>query len=164
MAAPQQQEDLFREGRVELGARAYKLGQITTLRGVERMYGAPRNTIKGNMAKVSLDEQPEYEALSYVWGGTTDMVPLRVHQDTIYITKNLALALRHLRRMASPRVLWIDALCINQIDIVERNHQVAQMRYIYENAVEVLVWLGEEQIHTITGLKTRTFDRTVPLG
>lgn len=82
------------------------------------------------------------------------MVPLRVHQDTIYITKNLALALRHLRRMASPRVLWIDALCINQIDIAERNHQVAQMRYIYENAVEVLVWLGEEQIHTITGLKT----------
>jgi len=52
MAAPQQQEDLFREGRVELGIRAYKLGQITTLRGVKRAYNAPRNTIKQRISGI----------------------------------------------------------------------------------------------------------------
>ena len=46
MTAPQQQADLFREGRIDLGVRAYKLGQVTSLRGVERAYDVSRKTVK----------------------------------------------------------------------------------------------------------------------
>ena len=68
MAAPQQQEDLFQEGRVQLGARAYKLGQITTLRGIERTYDVPRNTIKRRISGIKLkrDSIPKNRLLTPV--------------------------------------------------------------------------------------------------
>ena len=39
---------------------------------------------------------------------------------------------------------WIDALCINQTSIAERNHQVGMMGQIYSKASSVLAWLGPE--------------------
>lgn len=39
-------------------------------------------------------------------------------------------------------LVWIDALCINQADIHERNHQVSLMELIYKKADSVIVWLG----------------------
>ncbi|KAF2830838.1 HET-domain-containing protein, partial [Ophiobolus disseminans] len=43
--------------------------------------------------------------------------------------------------------LWIDAICINQSDLLERNHQVAQMRDVYTKAESVIAWLGLTQGH-----------------
>ena len=54
MATPQQQEALFREGRIDLGVQAYKLGQITTLRGVERIYDVSRKTVKRRVSGIIL--------------------------------------------------------------------------------------------------------------
>jgi hypothetical protein len=59
------------------------------------------------------------------------------------VTKNCELALRYLRKENSNRVLWVDAICINQKDKKERGHQVGMMRNVYSKATEVLVWLGE---------------------
>ena len=59
------------------------------------------------------------------------------------ITDNLAKALRRLRRLNEIRVLWIDALCINQDDMTERSQQVQMMGSIYSRANRVLVWLGD---------------------
>ena len=50
-----------------------------------------------------------------------------------------------MRNIDSSRVLWIDAICINQTDIPERNAQVSTMKRTYEEADRVLVWLGEER-------------------
>ncbi|PQE09516.1 Heterokaryon incompatibility protein [Rutstroemia sp. NJR-2017a BBW] len=93
----------------------------------------------------SLEDKPEFEALSYTWGNPKDVVPLLLHDQTFHVTKNLASALRHLRYTYEPRVLWVDALCINQSDIPERNQQIPQMREIYDvgGAKRVVVWLGE---------------------
>ncbi|KAI1122353.1 heterokaryon incompatibility protein-domain-containing protein [Nemania abortiva] len=55
---------------------------------------------------------------------------------------NLALALRYLRSTSQPLTLWVDAVCINQDDIVERNAQVALMASIYSRAAAVVTWLG----------------------
>jgi hypothetical protein len=41
------------------------------------------------------------------------------------------------------QLLWIDAICINQANTAERNHQVNLMRSVYAQASIVLVWLGE---------------------
>lgn len=56
---------------------------------------------------------------------------------------NLDQALRSLRLRDQDRTIWIDAICINQADITERGHQVAQMGKIYESATAVTAWLGE---------------------
>ena len=85
---------------------------------------------------------PQYEALSYVWGGPPGPNTIVVRNQHVHVTSNLESALRHLRYQDHARVLWIDALCINQDDLRERNHQVRQMRFIYQFASRVIVWLG----------------------
>ncbi|KAK7697571.1 hypothetical protein SLS64_013390 [Diaporthe eres] len=58
------------------------------------------------------------------------------------IGENLKDALVRLRKVDLARIIWIDAICINQDDIKERNHQVCIMKKIYSKATEVIVWLG----------------------
>jgi len=61
-------------------------------------------------------------------------------------------ALINLRLPAKRRVLWVDALCINQADTAERNNQVSQMADIYSGSKEVFVWLGEGNEFTDRGM------------
>ncbi|KAN0105923.1 HET domain containing protein [Hyaloscypha variabilis] len=86
----------------------------------------------------------EYEALSYVWGDTTVTVPIKLNGQTFQATRNLEAALRSLRHHHNGRLIWIDAICINQRSIEERNQEVPRMDQIYRNAVRVVVWLGCE--------------------
>ncbi|KAK7211726.1 hypothetical protein V2G26_018904 [Clonostachys chloroleuca] len=95
-------------------------------------------------------EQPllkcdDYEALSYCWGDATDKLPIYCNDQRFEATRSLEAALRHLRRKDDDRCLWIDAVCINQDDISERNTQVLLMRSIYRNASRVIVWLGKDE-------------------
>lgn len=83
-----------------------------------------------------------YEALSYTWGGQSVMFTIDSDEGTLQVGQNLYEALCHLRQPQHARVLWIDALCINQSDDQEKNHQVRQMRDIYSQASRVLIWLG----------------------
>ncbi|KAF2434121.1 HET-domain-containing protein [Tothia fuscella] len=97
------------------------------------------------------NENVVFAALSYTWGEPTFSKSLYVLADRknnpageITITENLHAALKYLRRHDDTVVLWVDAVCINQSDIQERNSQVTQMATIYHVASEVLVWLGSE--------------------
>ena len=63
-------------------------------------------------------------------------------QGQLSITKDLPQALRHLRRQKFSRTLWIDQICINQINLDERSAQVTIMGEIYRHANRVVVWLG----------------------
>jgi hypothetical protein len=97
--------------------------------------------------KSSLEYEPRYEALSYTWGSTTKSVVLYVlgrTVTTLEIGATLATALRHLRYLGQSRTLWVDAICINQDDVLERNHEVNRMRTIYSLAKRTIIWLGEE--------------------
>ncbi|KAF7899412.1 hypothetical protein EAE99_012333 [Botrytis elliptica] len=93
---------------------------------------------------VSLESNPDFEALSYVWGSTTPAKTINLGDRLVAIGPNLDNALRNLRLLAAPRILWVDALCINQDDLDERASQVALMRRVYSNATTVLIWLGPE--------------------
>jgi hypothetical protein len=89
---------------------------------------------------VSFDPEnpPQYEALSYVWGSAANPASCRVGQTgnrTISITENLAIALPYLRYTDRARILWIDAICVNQLDPAERSEQVQLMANIYRLAV-----------------------------
>lgn len=70
----------------------------------------------------TMDECPPYEALSYVWGDPDITVPIQLHGSGHKVTRNLELALRYIRLGDRERVMWVDALCINQTDISEKNH------------------------------------------
>lgn len=77
------------------------------------------------------DEKSRYEALSYEWGDSADTLhSIRLDGSKFAVRGNLWLALFHLRDNDSIRVLWIDALCINQANEGERNHQVLN-QYVY---------------------------------
>ena len=66
-----------------------------------------------------------------------------VDKRSFWITKNLNAALRALRHTTEDRWLWVDAICINQEDIPERNQEVLRMMSIYRMAEHVIVWIGE---------------------
>ncbi|RAQ56945.1 hypothetical protein COH20_009279 [Aspergillus flavus] len=89
-----------------------------------------------------------YEALSYVWSGDEEgsaekHKEIILHGHTVPITANLHAALVNLRDHQLERVLWVDAICINQDDMDEKNQQIPLMRTIYAQADRVIIWLGE---------------------
>ncbi|RFN55300.1 hypothetical protein FIE12Z_553 [Fusarium flagelliforme] len=83
-----------------------------------------------------------YEALSYVWGSYTACYEIITDGKIMSITASLHDALIHLRQPNEDRILWIDALCIDQSNIKERSHQVNHMGEIYRKSHNVIVWLG----------------------
>lgn len=96
------------------------------------------------LEEVCLDaeNQPKYDALSYVWGSTVGTWPILCEGMTLYVTENCRDALVYLRRRTRKMTLWIDAICINQTDDMERSRQVRMMGRVYSNAQQVHVWLG----------------------
>lgn len=84
-----------------------------------------------------------YEALSYVWGSQSETHTITVNGCDLHVTRNLYTALIHLRDNQLERILWIDAICINQEDDDEKSEQIPLMRSIYAQADRVIVWLGE---------------------
>jgi len=83
-----------------------------------------------------------YEALSYVWGSEDNKRPIYMgDNDELRVTANLYAALRHLRHCFVERILWVDAICINQADEDEKGQQVQSMAKIYAKASRVIVWL-----------------------
>jgi hypothetical protein len=92
-----------------------------------------------------LSSLPKYEALSYMWGPKDVRTEhsISIDNSNFYVRENLWLALKHLRLETEIRVLWIDAICINQHETQERNHQVSQMGIVFKQAAMVIIWLGD---------------------
>jgi hypothetical protein len=113
---------------------------------------ADQAPVRCRVYHVSQDDDLFYYALSYVWGDEYDTVPVEIEYkapgqsnttiQVVHATRNLESALKHLRKEKESVILWVDALCINQSDDQEKNHQVRYMGTVFERAVEVLIWLG----------------------
>ncbi|KAL9010697.1 MAG: hypothetical protein Q9173_004396 [Seirophora scorigena] len=97
-----------------------------------------------------------YETLSYVWGGDEKPKSIIISTDDpneefqrpdleLAITQSLHTALSRLSHPQFPRFLWVDAVCIDQMNDEEKEHQIQLMPAIYARARYVLVWLGEAQ-------------------
>lgn len=110
---------------------------------------------------------PKYEALSYTWGSADNPQTIWVEPSTtipvsntqhglrsLKIQMSLTSALRYLRHSNISRHLWVDAICINQNDILERNEQVSRMGDVYQFAERVVVWLGPESADSSSALST----------
>jgi hypothetical protein len=107
--------------------------------------------VRCSILTTTLDNAPEYTALSYCWGDASNRLTIELNDAGLFTTpnsclsttSNLYLALRQLRQTYNVRPLWVDAICINQDDQDERSSQVMLMRDIYERAEKTIVWLGE---------------------
>lgn len=95
-----------------------------------------------------LTDRIQYEALSWRWGDEdnsqhTIMIREHGHMYQKRVSETLGLALKYLRQRKD-RILWIDAICINQKNKKERSFQVSMMSLVYTRAEQVCVWLGED--------------------
>lgn len=84
-----------------------------------------------------------YEALSYVWGSDRKSQSITLNNCDFPVTENLYTALLYLRNHRLERILWIDAISIDQNKPDEKASQIPLMRAIYALAEHVIVWLGE---------------------
>ncbi|KAK0099396.1 hypothetical protein ONS95_003531 [Cadophora gregata] len=100
------------------------------------------------------DDYPEYETVSYAWGGedgdVTKCRPVYVGEywDVLLQTKNCWSLLEYIRPRRGVRLIWIDALCINQDDATEKEGQIAKMGTIYHQCLRVVVYLGSDVVKT----------------
>ncbi|KAL8885424.1 MAG: hypothetical protein Q9215_006728 [Flavoplaca cf. flavocitrina] len=108
-----------------------------------------------NLEQSEFEHSPAYDALSYAWGAQDSNQPsLHCSGGSISISPHLHSALKRFYqkwenddapdRLSRPRI-WVDAICINQNDHVEKAHQVTRMARIYTDARRVIVWLGEHE-------------------
>lgn len=107
--------------------------------------------LHGRLRVVHLREHKEYSALSYVWSqedpGTSQrnnrlVIRCNGHQHEARIGPNCWAALWHLTK-ARGLTIWVDSICIDQMNSEEKAHQIPLMREIYESAHTTYFWLGE---------------------
>ena len=118
----------------------------------------------------NIQQAPDYDALSYTWGyaltpysrkdgsewgmDAVRRYPIIIDGQVLDITTNLLDALHALANTdvqifaRKSKYIWIDSICINQEDLLERAAQVSIMGSIYETAQTVIVWLGNEDEFT----------------
>ncbi|KAI0548027.1 ankyrin repeat-containing domain protein [Xylaria curta] len=88
------------------------------------------------------NNQLQYEAVSYTWGPNFKSGTINIRGKRLPVNFNLRLILHDLRSPETDRILWIDAICINQRNELEKGHQVQQMREIFSSAKRVLFCVG----------------------
>jgi len=148
---------------------------------LEKTLGGFRLPIFCSLEEVHLDELDlDFLALSYIWGSQGKLRSISVDGKKLEVTMNLRNALLRLRsnvlfscdltcdvrsreepgppdpmshKFTSPQRLWIDSICINQKEDIEKAQQVGLMKDIYSRASDVIVWFGEDSEHTVPGFR-----------
>lgn len=126
----------FKYDKIDLLGRTFRLLRLLKQTG---------NDVECEIFDAWLEDRSttvSYEALSYTWGGMDKPDSIKINGKRLGITYNLHHALRNLQLRNRDRILWVDAICINQGNHKERGHQVRQMADIYRNADSVIFWLG----------------------
>ena len=96
---------------------------------------------------VSIANDP-FETVSYTWSIPNELAPATVDKHILIdgchmeIGGNLGAFLRHRRESSRVVTLWMDAICINQSDPIEKNNQIPMMGIIYNFGFTTTIWLG----------------------
>ena len=99
--------------------------------------------VVGHLRIVDLETSPDFTAISYVWGSPKDNRTITCNGVDIVVSVNGYSALQHLRTRFGAFTIWIDAICIDQKNTKEKEHQIPLMGDVYSRAATVYVWLGE---------------------
>jgi hypothetical protein len=121
-----------------------RLEQPNEIRLLDLHPGNINQQLHGTLRPWSLDQNDNFEAISYVWGPDIRDCILETADGRVKITSSLSSALQRFRLQDRCRTLWADALCINQEDNEEKCLQVRLMGRIYSKATRVLAYLGDD--------------------
>lgn len=124
----------FEHERLKLSDKSIRLFQVQR--------GGKDDPISLRMTQFSAARQPKYKAVSYTWGSSANPKQILVNGKAFPLHLNLWNLLYHLRLFGETSFIWADALCINQLNLKERNFHVQLMGRIYQHAESVIVWLG----------------------
>ncbi|KAI1756503.1 heterokaryon incompatibility protein-domain-containing protein [Xylaria castorea] len=83
-----------------------------------------------------------FDALSYTWGDQSHTFPFICNDQELRIHRNLRDALPYLARRQSSLPIWVDAVCIDQLNHTEKFAQIRMMHSIYRQATQIWAWLG----------------------
>lgn len=112
--------------------------------------------VHGTLVHCHVNDHLEYEAISYTWadehGDASRSRTIFLNDLPLAVTSSCEAALKRIRLMSAPRVIWMDAVCVNQDDVNERGHQVRLMPEIYSRAKRVLICLGDASENDSTGI------------
>lgn len=103
------------------------------------------NLLRVNLLHTKLSQAPEYVALSYSWGDgdKAAIAEILVNHQRYTVSHHLAKALYRMKTNNITHV-WIDAICINQCDMIEKSKEVTRMFTIYRTASTVVIWVGQD--------------------
>ncbi|KAF2120521.1 heterokaryon incompatibility protein-domain-containing protein [Lophiotrema nucula] len=119
------------------------LPTTTSCRLLRILPGKAKDPLRCSLKIIDLrDPHPAYEAVSYVWGSQKKPNNIECDGVQLAVTQSLDDGLRRIRYRDRVRVVWVDAVSINQDEHAERTNQVKLMGRIYKQAERVLVWLG----------------------
>ncbi|KAL8871036.1 MAG: hypothetical protein Q9174_003057, partial [Haloplaca sp. 1 TL-2023] len=130
---------------------ALSAGQFRLLR--LRVWDGALGTIQADLQVVDrctldLEDPGRYETLSYVWGNAPADHDIRLNDHLFHITHSLWEALRVMVTKRAGKLLWVDAICINQKDSAEKSSQVGMMGEIYRTAQGVIIWINRPGIRS----------------
>lgn len=128
----------------------YPLVALPVMRGIEHLPildilpESLNSEVRLTLRAAPLSQHITYEAVSYTWVARTKGRSVLLDGSYILpVTDNLFRALQRLRRRLQKRTVWIDAFCINQLNLEERAVEVAIIGPIYRTPTYVNVWRGE---------------------
>lgn len=116
--------------------------------------GDPDYPVHVTLEKYLFHSSPEYETTSYLWSGedgdnsASQPIFIGTYWDVILQTDNCWNMIQYLRPRRGERLVWIDAICINQNDELEKGFQITKMGQIYKNSLRVVIYLGKDIAHT----------------
>jgi hypothetical protein len=128
--------DTFQHTKLDDGAKAIRVVQVLPDR-------ASSGLVQCLIHHTVVDDQP-YQCLSYEWGTEDGGGQIFLNGRLITVRANLLAFLEESTHLFHSANLWIDALCIDQGNDKEKSCQVRRMGSIYENASQVIVWLGRD--------------------
>jgi len=134
-ACQEKEHDHFAYDPLERSETAIRLIRFSPLTDTEEIHGELVTTYS---------TEANYTCLSYVWGDDEPTKIIQLDSKVFHVRSNLYCFLRSIvqYQQISNRLYWIDAICINQTDIAERNYHVRHMGSVYYNASQVVAWLG----------------------
>ena len=130
----------------------HPLGERTTrLLRIHRRW--PFRGLECDVITISVDDPPEYEAVSHAWGDRQSFVTMKVDSNFhMRVPVRLYRLLRHRRSYMSTKFLWIGALSIDQNHLEEKAAQVKMMKDVFGNATRVTLWLAASEEAPDAGL------------
>lgn len=93
----------------------------------------------------SIDEAPKYYAVSYTWGDEIPVSTILINGERMDVRSNCEYVLKQTNPHVRDGYLWVDAICINQVDNDEKSEQVANMGQVFKRATQVLACVGQHQ-------------------